>query len=81
MKKEESIDSKGMSRRKMLVGTGALAAEAALAQFTGVLKSAEAKDAKAKKWPWPYKKLDPAKTAEIAYNVMVPRLLRRSRYK
>ncbi|MEN8142476.1 MAG: C-GCAxxG-C-C family (seleno)protein [Thermodesulfobacteriota bacterium] len=68
MKKDESIDSKGMSRRKMLVGTGALAAGAALAQFTGALKPAEAKDAKAKKWPWPYKKLDPAKTAEIAYN-------------
>lgn len=68
MKKEESIDNKGLSRRKMLVTTGALAAGAALAQFTGVLKSAEATSGKSKQWPWPYKKLDPAKTAEIAYN-------------
>ena len=68
MKEDEVLDNKGVTRRKILAGTGALAAGAALAQFTGVLGSAEAKSASAKKWPWPYKKLDPAKTAEIAYN-------------
>ena len=56
------------TRRKVLVGTGALAAGAALGQLSGFVKKAEASGGKTKQWPWPYKKLDPAKTAEIAYN-------------
>ena len=33
-----------------------------------MLQSATAKDGPTEKWPWPYEKLDPAKTAEICYN-------------
>lgn len=32
------------------------------------MKSAHATDGKTEKWPWPYEKLDPKTTAEIAYN-------------
>jgi hypothetical protein len=56
------------SRRKVLIGTGALAAGVALTQLGGLVKKAEATGGKTEKWPWPYKKLDPAKTAEICYN-------------
>ncbi len=56
------------SRRKLLIGTGALAAGVALTQLGGLVKKAEATGGKTEKWPWPYKKLDPAKTAEICYN-------------
>ena len=66
--KEQDNDSKGLSRRKMLVGTGALAAGVAVTQLGGFIKPAIATGSKAQKWPWPYKKLDPAKTAEICYN-------------
>jgi hypothetical protein len=66
--KEESIDSKGLSRRKMIVGTGALAAGVALTQLGGFTKSAQATGGTTEKWPWPYEKLDPATTAEICYN-------------
>jgi hypothetical protein len=58
-------DSKGLSRREMMIGTGVLAASTAVAQFGGLVKDA---DASATKWPWPYKKLDPKKTAELCYN-------------
>ena len=58
-------DSKGLSRREMMIGTGVLAATTAVAQFGGLVKDA---DASASKWPWPYKKLDPVKTAELCYN-------------
>ncbi|MDF1578054.1 MAG: C-GCAxxG-C-C family (seleno)protein [Desulfobulbales bacterium] len=68
MKDKEILDEKGLARRKILVGTGVLAAGATLAQFSGLLKPAAATGGKTEKWPWPYKKLDPAKTAEIAYN-------------
>lgn len=66
--KDESVDSKEFSRRKMLIGTGALAAGAALIQLGGFIKPAMATGGKTEKWPWPYEKLDPAKTAEICYN-------------
>ncbi len=65
--KEESIDSKGLSRRKMLVGTGALAAGVALTQLGSFTTSAQATGGSTEKWPWPYEKLDPATTAEICY--------------
>lgn len=56
------------SRRKVLIGTGALAAGVALTQLGGLVKKAGATGGTTEKWPWPYEKLDPAKTAEIAYN-------------
>ncbi len=68
MSGEEMKKGNGVSRRQVLVGTGVLAASATMAQFGGLLKSAEAKNAPTGKWPWPYEKLDPATTAEIAYN-------------
>ncbi len=68
MKSDESLDSKGLVRRQMVIGAGAMAAGAALARIGGWPASAEAKEAAAEKWPWPYEKLDPAKTAELAYN-------------
>ncbi len=67
MQKDQEEGNKGVSRRQVLAGTGVLAATAAIAQFGGLLKSAEATGGSTEKWPWPYKKLDPAKTAEIAY--------------
>lgn len=67
------ISEKEVSRRGLIVGAGKFAAGAAgIAALSsggfGLLTSAEAKDAPVAKWPWPYEKLDPAKTAEIAYN-------------
>jgi hypothetical protein len=57
-----------VTRRKILTMAGALGAGAALAQLGGLSSTAEAKGGPTEKWPWPYKKLDPEKTAEIAYN-------------
>jgi hypothetical protein len=64
--KEKEIHS--LTRRKILLGTGVLAAGAALGQLGGLVKSAGATGGRTENWPWPYKKLDPAETAEIAYN-------------
>ena len=68
MKSDVEMDKKGISRRQILIGTGVLAAGTAAVQFSGLLQSAAAKGGTTEKWPWPYEKLDPAKTAEIAYN-------------
>jgi len=68
MKESQPNESSLISRRKMLIGTGALAAGVAMSQVGGFIKNAEATGGKTEKWPWPYKKLDPAKTAEICYN-------------
>lgn len=68
MKELLTKESQSMSRRKVLIGTGALAAGMALTHVGGLIKSAGATGGKTEKWPWPYKKLDPAKTAEICYN-------------
>ncbi len=62
-----------LSRRDLVVGAGKLAAGAAgLAAITSgglkLMASAEAKTSPTESWPWPYVKLDPAKTAEIAYS-------------
>ncbi len=62
-KSEQSV-----SRRQVLLGTGMLAAGAALGSIGGMIRPAHAAEASMSRWPWPYKKLDPAKTAEIAYN-------------
>ena len=60
------------SRRGFLSGAGKLVAGAAgLAALTaggsGVISLAEAKGGPTDKWPWPYVKLNPKKTAELAY--------------
>ena len=68
MEQHGEMDEKGVSRRQMLIASGAVAAGAALAQFGGLLKSAEASGGSTEKWPWPYEKLDPTVTAEICYN-------------
>lgn len=65
---DQNSDGKGISRRNVLIGTGALAAGTAVAHLGGLIKPAEATGGKTEKWPWPYEKLDPAKTAEICYN-------------
>ncbi|WP_456385732.1 C-GCAxxG-C-C family protein [Desulfolithobacter sp.] len=58
-----------LSRRQMMIGTaGVIAAGTALTQLEGLFNSAQAKGGPTEKWPWPYEKLDPAKTAEICYN-------------
>jgi len=56
-----------LSRRQWLLGTGALATTAALAHLGGVLQPARAMGGATEKWPWPYEKLDPTTTAELAY--------------
>jgi len=61
-----SRDVKNVSRRHVLSMAGIIGAGAALSQVGG-LSNAEAKDIPVEKWPWPYVKLDPVKTAEIAY--------------
>lgn len=67
MSEDKEMGGKGWSRRQVLIGTGALAASTAVMQFGTLLQSAEAKDGSTEKWPWPYVKLDPDKTAELAY--------------
>ena len=62
-----------ISRRGLLKGAGkfAVAGAAGIVAATGGLGSlsgAEAKGGPTEKWPWPYVKLDPQKTAELAYN-------------
>jgi len=64
-----------ISRRELIVKAGVLALGAGVLQFgNGTPQAAAATDPKAaaaadpKTWPWPYEKLDPAKTAELAYN-------------
>lgn len=67
MDMEEKMDDKGIARRQLMIGGGALAASAALTHFGGFLNSAGAVGCSFENWPWPYEKLDPTKTAEIAY--------------
>lgn len=55
-----------LSRRKILVS---IAAGCALAtQGNSIFSNAEVRTVAAGKWPWPYVKLDPADTAELAYH-------------
>ena len=65
-------DAETLTRRGLLVGVGKTAVGmAGFAMLAGVLPGpssvAEAAGA-TEKWPWPYVKLDPEKTAELAYN-------------
>lgn len=71
--KEREMPDTGLTRRDMLIGTGKFAIGAAgiiaaVSGGPGLLSKAEAKGGLTEKWPWPYVKLDPEKTAEIAYN-------------
>ncbi|MGO9417196.1 MAG: C-GCAxxG-C-C family (seleno)protein [Syntrophobacteraceae bacterium] len=66
---DEMVCEEGFSRRgliKTIVGVGGLAA--LTAGGLGFLSNAEASSDLSKKWPWPYVKLDPEKTGELAYN-------------
>ncbi len=60
------IFDEGVSRRNFLAGAGILAIGAA--GITALASGLSHAEVKVEKWPWPYVKLDPAKTAEIAYN-------------
>lgn len=61
-----------VSRRSLLKGVatvfGAAGAAAVAQTGMGLPFRAEAKGLPAQKWPWPYEKLDPGQTAEIAYS-------------
>lgn len=67
MSMEEKMDDNGVSRRQVMIGAGALAAGAAIAHFGGIVNSVQAKGGSTETWPWPYVKLDPTTTAQIAY--------------
>jgi hypothetical protein len=68
----KKIIEKEITRRGLLRGAGMLAIGAAgitaAVSGPGLFSLAEAKAGSAGKWPWPYVKLDPEKTAEIAYS-------------
>ncbi len=67
--KQNGLSHSHVSRRGLLKGAGTLAFGAAtIAAGFGSLSAAFAKGGVNEKWPWPYEKLDPGKTAEIAYN-------------
>ncbi len=68
MLKIDRKEEQNVSRRSVLVGTGILAAGAALGSLGGMIRPAGATGSRMATWPWPYRKLDPAATAEIAYN-------------
>jgi hypothetical protein len=65
----EKMSDKEISRRGLLKGAGIVAGIAvATSGGLSLLTRAEAKSGPTEKWPWPYVKLDPQKTAELAYN-------------
>jgi hypothetical protein len=65
----EKMTEQRVSRRGLLKGAGIVGGMAALASGgMSLLTKAEAKGGPTEKWPWPYVKLDPKKTAEIAYD-------------
>ena len=71
--KEEEKERTAMTRRSLLINAGkcavGIAGITALASAVpGLASRAEAVGGTTEKWPWPYVKLDPDKTAEIAYN-------------
>jgi hypothetical protein len=63
--KTTNLFNASFSRRDLIIGAGLTALATAVPSF---ISSAQAKDGPTEKWPWPYVKLDPEKTAEIAYN-------------
>jgi hypothetical protein len=72
MENTEHNDGK-MTRRSLLINTGMAAIGAAgitalTSGIPGFTQKAYATGGTTEKWPWPYVKLDPDKTAELAYN-------------
>lgn len=68
MEAKKILDGK-LSRRGLLKGAAGAAGLATLTMGgLGLFSNAEAKGGATEKWPWPYVKLDPEKTAELAYN-------------
>ena len=70
--KHEPVPAREVTRRDLLIGAGkcafGAAAVTALASVVpGLVSKAHALGGTTEKWPWPYQKLDPATTAEIAY--------------
>jgi hypothetical protein len=63
--KSIKILDKELSRRDLLIGAGITAIAASVPGFAS---KADALGGPTEKWPWPYVKLDPQKTADIAYN-------------
>jgi len=57
-----------LTRRELLTLVGTFGAGVAFTSISGLPSTAEAVGGETEKWPWPYVKLDPEKTAEIAYN-------------
>ncbi len=57
-----------VTRRELLAMVGTIGAAAAFTSISGLPSTAEAVGGTTEKWPWPYVKLNPEKTAEIAYN-------------
>jgi Putative redox-active protein (C_GCAxxG_C_C) len=71
--KREIASGQGVTRRGLLINAGkcvaGVAGLTALASAVpGLSSKAEAVGGATEKWPWPYVKLDPDKSAEIAYN-------------
>lgn len=66
MKIENAFNRRGFMKNAALVAASAGLALGA-GEF-GVVEKARAAGGNTEKWPWPYEKLDPAKTAEIAYS-------------
>ncbi|WP_022852416.1 C-GCAxxG-C-C family protein [Thermodesulfatator atlanticus] len=60
------MDKINLKRRDFFKGTGALLLGVAAGKILPV-SDAQAKGVNVEKWPWPYEKLDPVETAEIAY--------------
>ncbi len=72
MKEETKLD-KTISRRSLLINAGKCAigvagVTAIASAVPRFVSKAEAVGGATEKWPWPYVKLDPEKTADIAYN-------------
>lgn len=57
-----------LTRRELFTMVGTIGTGVAFAGISGLSSRAEAVGGTTEKWPWPYVKLDPEKTAEIAYN-------------
>lgn len=57
-----------VNRRKLLAGIGCGIIGVTLSNMSIFASNAHAEKNKANSWPWPYEKLDPKHTAELAYN-------------
>ena len=71
--KFDIVPDAALTRRGLLLGAGktvlgAAALSALAGAVPGFTPTASALGGTTEKWPWPYVKLDPEKTAEIAYN-------------